>query len=131
MAFYRLKIGPFLAEIWANTSRNPVVLVLKRRGRLPRPKCSRGAVYTLLRLCRVYYKYTATRWKHICSVLVYCLCSAYTAPCSIPQCECSVLCTVCLQCMLPLNLQIAKSGQCTYRLPFTWQCKVYCVYSIY
>ncbi len=33
---------------------------------LPRPKCSRGAVYTahtLLRLCRVHYKYTATRWK--------------------------------------------------------------------
>ncbi len=30
-----------------------------------------------------------------------------------------------------MNLQILKSSQCTYRLPFTWQCKVYCMYSIY
>ena len=47
---------------------------------LPRPKCSRGAVYTaytLLRLCSVYYRYTATRRKYICSVIVYCLCSIY------------------------------------------------------
>ena len=59
-------------------------------------KCSGGAVYTaytLLRLCSVYYRYTATRRKYIWSVIVYCLCSAYTAPCSIPQCKCSVLFT--------------------------------------
>ncbi len=46
----------------------------------PRPKCSRGAVYTahtLFRLCSVYYRYTATRRKSICSVIVYCLCRAY------------------------------------------------------
>ncbi len=28
-----------------------------------------------------------------CDSIVYCLCSAYTASCSIPQCQCSVLCT--------------------------------------
>ncbi len=50
------------------------------RGKLPRPKCSRGAVYTvhtLLRLCRVHYKYTATRWKYIMANY-YAVCSYFT-----------------------------------------------------
>ncbi len=35
VAFYRLKIGPFLAEIWPETSRNPVGLGPKKGGGAP------------------------------------------------------------------------------------------------
>ena len=62
---------------------------------LPRLKCSGGAVYTahtLLRLCSVYYRCTATRRKYICSVIVYCLCSIYCTP--LHLCCTSVLVSV-------------------------------------
>ncbi len=83
------------------------VMVVRLRNLFP-DRSGRGAVYTaytLLRLCSVYFKYTASRRKYICSVIVYCLRRAYTAPCSIPQCQCSVLRTVRLQCMVPLIVQ--------------------------
>ena len=53
--------------------------------------------------------------------------------CTVQYTSVSVQCTLCsaLTVYASPNLQIPKSWQCTYRLPFTWQCKVYCMYSIY
>ena len=99
----------------------------------PIPKCSRGAVYTAFTLLRLY-RYTATRRKYIWSVVVFCLCSAYTAPCSIPQCKCSVL-------QIPKSWQCKLTGYpshgsvrytaCTVYTAATlycwqWTCSVYC-----
>ncbi len=45
-------------------------------------------------------------------MIVYCLCRAYTAPCSIPQCQCSVLC---IQCAYSVNMTKLQQGR--YSLP--------------
>ncbi len=76
----------------------------------PRPKCSRSAVYTAQLQFSDSAGYTTSTLQLDGSIYaVY----SYTAF------------------AVHTNLRIPKSWQCTYRLPFTWQYKVYCMYVVY